>query len=259
VVDAHGQEEVFARRDRARARLAELVTAVVQERRRSGEPHPDMLQVFMEVEYLDGQKLSDEEIVGMVIWIMFAGFHTSSNTATWTAVELARHPAFAAPIANEIDTIYAGAGALSFAALREIPLLERFVLEVLRLHPPLVTLMRRVKSDFHVQDQVIPAGHTIAISPYVTHRNPAWFPDPERFDPGRPLPEHLFAYIPFGAGRRKCVGNAFALLQVKAIFCALLRRYDFALVDPPESYRDVMPSLILQVSEPCRLRYERRA
>jgi sterol 14-demethylase len=55
------------------------------------------------------------------------------------------------------------------------------------------------------------------------------------------------------------VGNAFALLQVKAIFCALLGRYDFALVDPPESYRDVMPSLILQVSEPCRLRYQRRA
>jgi len=259
VVDAHGQEEVFARRDRARARLAGLVTAVIQERRRSQESHPDMLQVFMEVEYLDGRKLSDDEIVGMVIWIMFAGFHTSSNTATWTAVELARHPALAAPVAREIDTLYAGAGTLSFAALREIPLLERFVLEVMRLHPPLVTLMRRVKSDFQVGEQRIPAGHTIAISPYVTHRNPAWFAEPERFDPERPLPEHVFAYIPFGAGRRKCVGNAFAMLQVKAIFCALLRRYDFKGVDPPESYRDVMPSLILQVSEPCRLRYQRRA
>ena len=259
VVDAHGQEEVFARRDRARARLAGLVTSVIQERRGSRESHPDMLQAFLEVSYLDGRRLSDDEIVGMVIWIMFAGFHTSSNTATWTAVELARHPAFAAPIANEIDSIYAGAGALSFTALREIPLLERFVLEVLRLHPPLVTLMRRVKSDFQVADQRIPAGHTLAISPYVTHRNPAWFPEPERFDPNRPLPEHVFAYIPFGAGRRKCVGNAFALLQVKAIFCALLGRYDFGLVDAPESYRDVMPSLILQVSEPCRLRYQRRA
>jgi sterol 14-demethylase len=162
-------------------------------------------------------------------------------------------------VAREIDAIYGGAGELSFAALREIPLLERFVLEVLRLHPPLVTLMRRVKSDFEVQGQLIPAGDTIAISPYVTHRNPAYFPDPERFDPTRPLPEHVFAFIPFGGGRRKCVGNAFAMLQVKAIFCALLKRYDFELVDPPESYRDVMPSLILQVSEPCRLRYRRRA
>jgi sterol 14alpha-demethylase len=259
VLDPYAAEEIFARRDRSRARLHELVTAVIEQRRRSGEEHPDMLQVFMEVNYLDGRKLSDEEIVGMVIWIMFAGFHTSSNTATWTAVELARHPGLAAPVAREIDSIYDGAQGLSFMALREIPALERFVLEVLRLHPPLVTLMRRVKSDFTVRDQRIPAGDTIAISPYVTHRNPAWFPDPERFDPNRPLPEHVFAYIPFGGGRRKCVGNAFALLQVKSIFCALLKRYDFAPVDPPESYRDVMPSLILQVSEPARLRYRRRS
>jgi sterol 14-demethylase len=258
VLDPYGQDEIFARRDRSRARLSELVTDVVRERRRTGETHPDMLQVFMEVEYLDGRKLSDDEIVGMVIWIMFAGFHTSSNTATWTAVELARHPEFAAPVAQEIDSIYDAAQGLSFASLREIPRLERFVLEVLRLHPPLVTLMRRVKSDFHVQDQVIPAGDMIAISPYVTHRNPAFYAAPERFDPTTSLPEHVFAYIPFGGGRRKCVGNAFALLQVKSIFCALLKRYDFELVDAPETYRDVMPSLILQVSEPARLRYRRR-
>jgi sterol 14-demethylase len=258
VLDPYGAEEVFARRDRSRARLAELVTNVIRERRKSGELHPDMLQVFMEVEYLDGRKLSDDEIVGMVIWIMFAGFHTSSNTATWAAVELARHPGDAAPVAREIASIYGASAGLSFASLREIPLLERFVLEVLRLHPPLVTLMRRVKSDFSVQGQMIPAGDTIAISPYVTHRNPAYYAEPERFDPERPLPEHVFAYIPFGGGRRKCVGNAFALLQVKSIFCALLRSYDFELVDPPETYRDVMPSLILQVSEPARLRYRRR-
>ncbi len=258
VLDPYGQQEVFARRDRSRARLHELVSAAIHARRRSGEAQPDMLQVFLEVAYQDGGRLSDEEIVGMVIWIMFAGFHTSSNTACWTAVELARHPAHAAPVASEIDAIYAGAGELSFAALREIPRLERFVIEVLRLHPPLVTLMRRVKRDFEVQAQRIPAGDTIAISPFVTHRNPDLFADPERFDPARAMPEHVFAYIPFGGGRRKCVGNAFALLQVKAIFCALLKRYAFELVDAPETYRDVMPSLILQVSEPCRLRYRRR-
>src|SRR5262245_20238764 len=259
VVDPYAAEEIFARRDRSRARLAELVTGVIEQRRRTGETHPDMLQVFLELAYLDGRKLSEDEIVGMVIWIMFAGFHTSSNTATWTAVELARHPQFAAPVAREIAAIHPPGSGLSLAALREIPRLERVVLEVLRLHPPLVTLMRRVKRDFHVAGQVIPAGHNIAISPYVTHRNPAYFPDPERFDPTRELPEPVFAFIPFGGGRRKCVGNAFALLQVKAIFCAMLARYEFELVDPPETYRDVMPSLILQVSEPARLRYRRRA
>ena len=258
IVDPYAQTEIFARRDRSRARLAEIIGAVVRERRASGGDHPDMLQAFMEAEYLDGRKLTEHEIVGMVIWIMFAGFHTSSNTATWTIVELARNPATVPEIAREIGSVYQPGGELGFAALRELPLLERFVLEVLRLHPPLVTLMRRVKSDFRVGDQLIPAGDMIAISPYVTHRNPAYYAEPERFAPDRPLPEHVFAYIPFGGGRRKCVGNAFALLQVKSIFCALLSRYRFDLVDPPETYRDVMPSLILRTSDPCRLRYRRR-
>jgi sterol 14-demethylase len=259
ILDPYGQEEIFARRDRSRARLQEIIGEVVRERRRAGGEHPDMLQVFMEAEYLDGSKLSDEAIPGMVVWIMFAGFHTSSNTATWTAVELARHPRFVPDVVREVDAVYGPGRELSFAALREIPALDRFVFEVLRLHPPLVTLMRRVRKDFEYRGCVIPAGDTIVISPYVAHRIPELFPDPERFDPNRPEPKHVFAYIPFGGGRRKCVGNAFALLQVKSIFCALLHRYVFELVDPPETYRDVMPSLILRTSEPCRLRYRRRS
>jgi sterol 14-demethylase len=260
ILDPYGQDEVFARRDRARARLQAIIGEVVRERRRSGRrDHPDMLQTFMEAEYLDGTKLPDELIPGMVVWIMFAGFHTSSNTAAWTLVELARHPELVPAIVREIDAVHGGGAELSFAALRELPELERFVFEVLRLHPPLVTLMRHVRKDFVYRGCTIPAGDTIVISPYVAHRIPEIFPDPERFDPHRPEPPSVFAYIPFGGGRRKCVGNAFALLQVKSIFCALLRRYDFELVDPPGSYVDVMPSLILRVSDPCRLRYRRRS
>jgi len=258
IVDPYGQSEVFTRRDRARARLAEIITEVIRERRRRKSEHADMLQVFMEAEYLDGRRLTEDEITGMIVWIMFAGFHTSSNTATWTIVELARHPEFAAPIVREVDSVYAPGGALGFAALRELPALERFVFEALRLHPPLVTLMRLVKQDFAFRDVVVPAGVTIVISPYVSHRIPELYPDTERFDPTRTFPEHPFAYVAFGGGRRKCVGNAFALLQVKSIFTALLSRYQFELVDPPESYREEMPSLILRTSEPCRLRYRRR-
>jgi len=258
ILDPYGQDEVFARRDRARARLQEIISEVVRERRRTGGDHPDMLQTFMEAEYLDGTKLADELIPGMVVWIMFAGFHTSSNTSTWTIVELARNPEYLPAIVREVDSVHGSGQELSLAALRELPELERFVFEVLRLHPPLVTLMRHVRKDFDYKGCTIPAGDTIVISPYVAHRIPELFPDPERFDPHRPEPASVFALIPFGGGRRKCVGNAFALLQVKAIFCALLRRYEFELVDPPESYREVMPSLILRTSDPCRIRYRRR-
>jgi sterol 14-demethylase len=259
VVDAHSESDVFERRDHARGRLQDMLMEVVRERRRGVGDHPDMLQVFMDARYLDGSQLADELIPGMVVWIMFAGFHTSSNTASWTAVELARHPECVPTIAREIDATYRPGGDLSTAALRTMPALDAFIGEVLRLHPPLVTLMRAVLRDFEYEGDVFEPGTTLVISPYVSHRVPEVFPDPERFDPTRPPPENVFASIPFGGGRRKCVGNAFALLQLQSIFCALLARYEFEPVDPPESYRDVMPSLILRPSEPCRLRYRRRS
>ena len=258
VVDAHSESEVFAKRDEARARLQEMLMPVVAERRAGDPDQPDMLQTFLDARYSDGAPLADDLIPGMIVWIMFAGFHTSSNTASWTAVELARHPEHQPTIASEIREVYTGGGDLSFAALRELPKLDGFVQEVLRLHPPLVTLMRAVLEPFSYKGNTFVPGDTLVVSPYVSHRVPESFPEPERFDPDRPLPEHVFASIPFGGGKRKCVGNAFALLQVKSIFTALLHRYELALVDPPESYRDVMPSLILRPSEPCLLRYTRR-
>ena len=142
--------------------------------------------------------------------------------------------------------------------MRELPLLEGFVAETLRLHPPLVTLMREVVEDFEYKGHVFPPGTNLLISPYVSHRLPEYFPDPERFDPERPTPDNVFALISFGGGGRKCVGNAFAFLQVKSIFCALLADYRFELVESPESIEDWMPSLILGPSEPCHVRYERR-
>ena len=250
--------EVSARRDRARARLAELITERIEQRRGSDQDYPDMLQVYMDARYEDGSALTNDEITGMVIWFMFAGHHTSGNTSSWTAVELARQPALAAAIAEEVDALYRNNAELSRNALKEIPLLQDFILETLRLHPPLVTLTRRAMEDFQWGPYTIPAGSNVMASPYVAHRMAEYFPEPLVFDPSRTEPDNVFAFIPFGAGHRKCVGNAFAILQVKAIFCALLHHYSFELVDPPESYRDIMPSLILRPSEPCRLRYRRR-
>ena len=259
ILDPYGADETFERRDRARARLQDIILEVVRERRREGGDHPDMLDTFMKARYLDGSRLADELIPGMVVWIMFAGFHTSSNTAAWTMVELARHRELAPELAVEIDSVCGEGANLSYAAMRELPRLEAFVFEALRLHPPLVTLMREVLEDFEYKGNVFRKGTTLLISPYVSHRLPEYFPDPERFDPQRAMPDNIFASIPFGGGARKCVGNAFALLQVKSIFCALLSQYEFELVEPAESVQDWMPSLILRPSEPCHVRYRRRA
>ncbi|MBB3048571.1 sterol 14-demethylase [Litorivivens lipolytica] len=262
LLDPNQQKETFKKRDIARERLQELITEEIHRRRdaeaKGEEPLDDMLNIYMTAEYEDGRKLTEHEITGLVIWFMFAGHHTSSNTSAWTLVEIARHPQYHAELVGEIDKLFDGGQELSFNALREIPLLEGFIREALRLHPPLNAISRRVMKPFQFKDYLIEPGCNVMLCPWVAHKLPEYFPNPETFDPKRPAPDNVFAAIPFGGGRRKCVGNAFALLQVKAIFCELLRNFEFELTMPAEDYQEIMPALILRPSDPCTLRYKRR-
>ncbi len=256
--DPYMQQPVFAARDAARARLEEIVSELVAKRRAAGDSYGDALETFMTGTYTDGTHLSGTELTGLIIATMFAGHHTSSGAGAETLLEIARHPEYAAELRAEVDDIYRDGDELSHAALREIPLLEKFVDEVLRLHPPLVILMRKVMEDTEYNGHLIEAGKTVAVSIYESHIDPEYFPDPHTFDPHRNEPEQPFAYIPFGGGRHKCAGSAFALLQLKAIFSALLRRYDFELVGPPADYQDVRQNMTIRPSDPCVLRYRRR-
>lgn len=254
---------VFRRRDRARARLLEMITAIIDQRRASGASAQDALQVLMESRYSDGTALTPNEITGILTASMFAGHHTSSGTEAWTLIELARHPEWMARVVGELDGLYARDAALTYQAFREVPVLESVLKEVLRLHPPLVILMRGVVRDFEVEGVRIPAGMLVAISPAVSHRIPELFRepnrfDPSRYDPGRAEDEAPFAWIPFGGGHHRCSGAAFAIMQLKAITMSLLRRFTFELVDPPDSYGPDYTKMVVQVRQPCRVRYRRR-
>jgi sterol 14-demethylase len=258
ISDPYQDAERFRRRDRARERLEELISERVQKRRESGEWQHDMLQVYMDSTYRDGRHLTDHEITGMVIWFMFAGHHTSSNTTAWTLLEIARHPHYKERLFEEVDALFSGADPLSLRGLREIPLLDGFIREALRLHPPLNAITRRVMADWHYKEYVVEAGKNVMVCPHISHKLPQYFADPERFNPERPASDNLFAEIPFGGGHHKCIGNAFAILQVKAILSTLLHQYDFELTAPPESYGETMPALILRPTDPCVLRYRLR-
>jgi len=258
-VDPYMQQPVFKARDKALLRLQEIIGGIIVERRaNSGIEYGDALETFMAGTYADGSYLTDNEITGLVIATMFAGHHTSSGTATWTLTELARQKSYSAEVLQELQELFKDGAPITFESLREIPRLERFIEEVLRLHPPLILLMRRVIEDIDYKGTLIATGKTVAISIYGSHRNTDYFPDPERFDPHRPKPDTLFAYIPFGGGPHKCAGNAFAMMQLKAIFAALLPRYEFELVDPDETYQDDFSAMVLKPSGPCRLRYKKR-
>lgn len=268
-VDAYAPIESFRRRDAARAELVELVQEIMSRRRAGPKPAKDdrdMLDVLMSVKDEDGaHRFSADEITGVFISMMFAGHHTSSGTAAWTLIELLRHPDVLSGVVAELDELYADGSEVSFQALREIPKLESSIKEALRLHPPLILLLRVAKEEFDAEGYRIDPGDLVGATPAVSNRIPEDFPEPDAFRPeryARPRQEDLvnrWTWIPFGAGRHRCVGANFAMVQLKAIFSVLLRDYEFELAQPSESYRNDHTKMVVQLAQPCTVRYQRRA
>lgn len=255
---------VFRRRDKARARLQELVTGIIAKRAQKPEKSEDAFQLLIDARYDDGSRLSAHEITGMLIGTIFAGHHTTAGTAAWTLLELARRPEQLAQVLNELDAHFGANGEVTFQSLREIPALENVIKEVLRLHPPLIFLIRKVMQDFQFKDYTVKAGKYVCASPRVSHRIADVFPDPEKFDPDRYSETRQedavpFSWIAFGGGKHKCSGNAFAMLQLKAIFSILLRRYTFELIADKDTYQDDFTQMVVQPLSPCRVRYKKRS
>jgi sterol 14-demethylase len=268
-VDPYADIESFRRRDAARAELVELIEGIMARRRAGPTPdgdERDLVDVLMSITDADGnEQFSADVITGMFISMMFAGHHTTSTTASWLIIELLRNPGVMAHVVDEMDALArAGGGAITYQDLREVPWLEASIKETLRLHPPLILLLRLATVPFEVGGHTVPAGKLVGASPAVSNRLPEAFDDPDRFDPSRyvePRQDDLdnpWNWIPFGAGRHRCVGAAFALMQLKAIFCVLLRDWELTAAQPPESYRNDHSKMVVQLAQPCRVRYRRR-
>jgi sterol 14-demethylase len=254
---------VFRRRDRARARLQELVTGIINKRAQKAEKSEDAFQMLIDAAYDDGSRLSPHEITGMLIGTIFAGHHTTAGTAAWTLLELAKRPQYMQEVLVELDSLFGDDGEVTFQSLREIPKLENVIKEVLRLHPPLIFLIRKVMQDFHFKDYTVKAGKYVCASPRVSHRIASIFPEPEKFDPeryseARQEDAQPFSWIAFGGGKHKCTGNAFAMLQLKAIISILLRRYTFEMIGDQDTYQDDFTQMVVQPVSPCRIRYVKR-
>lgn len=263
-VNPHLPIPALRARDRARRALVAKLEAIFRERDVRGGEYGDLFEILRRLHDEDGRRrYDDDQITGMFISLMFAGHHTTSVVSSWGLLEFLMHPGWLERIVTELDEIYADGRDVSYQALREIPVLECALKETLRLHPPLVLLMRKVMEDFHWNGFTIPAGRTVATSPSVSNRMPEHFPEPDRFAPeryeaGREEDRQSFAWIPFGAGRHRCVGAAFAMMQLKAIFSILLRRFEFELAQPAESYGNDVSKMVVAVRQPCRVRYRRR-
>ncbi|MFN7968190.1 MAG: cytochrome P450 [Acidimicrobiales bacterium] len=270
-VDPYADIDSFRRRDAARAALVERVQGIMARRRAAGPPaegeERDLVDVLMSIKDPDGNEhFSADVITGMFISMMFAGHHTTSTTASWFIIEMLRNPDVMAAVVAEMDALAdAGGGEITYQDLREVPWLEASIKETLRLHPPLILLLRLAKVPVSVEGYTIPAGKLVGASPAVSNRLPEAFEDPDRFDPSRyvePRQDDLdnpWNWIPFGAGRHRCVGAAFAMMQLKTIFCILLRDWELTAAQPPETYRNDHSKMVVQLAQPCMVRYRRRS
>ncbi|MFE7415942.1 cytochrome P450 [Rhodococcus sp. NPDC057529] len=268
-VDAYADIESFRRRDEARVQLVALVQDIMTGRIQNppqGKEDRDMLDVLVSIKDEDGnERFTADEITGMFISMMFAGHHTTSGTAAWTLIELLRHPDYAKQVVAELDDLYSDGSDISFGALRQIPKLEAVLKETLRLHPPLIILLRVARGEFEVGGYRIAENDLVAATPAISNRIAEDFPNPDTFDPERyidPNQEDIvnrWTWIPFGAGRHRCVGAAFALMQLKAIFSILLQDWEFEMAQPSETYRNDHSKMVVQLQQPCTVRYRKRS
>ncbi|MGH9030145.1 MAG: cytochrome P450 [Acidimicrobiales bacterium] len=267
-VDPYAEIESFSRRDEARRGLVELVQGIMD--RRAADPQTsdsdrDLLDVLMSIRDEDGTaRFSTDQVTGMFISMMFAGHHTTSGTAAWTLIEMLRHPRVMQDVVSELDELYGQGEEVSYQALREIPHLESAIKEALRLHPPLILVLRVAKEELEVQGFRIAPGKLVGASLSVSNRMSECFSEPDSYMPERyqdPRAEdrdNPWTWIPFGAGRHRCVGAPFAMMQLKAIFSVLLSGWEFELAQSSESYRNDHSKMVVQLVQPCEVRYRKR-
>ena len=225
------------RRYRAAQRaLDDVIYGIIAARRKSGEDRGDLLSMLLAAQDLEGASggMNDKQLRDEVITLFLAGHETTANALTWTWVLLARHPEVEQHLHEEIDAVL-GQRAPAAADVSRLPYTRAVLAESMRLYPPAWTMGRRAAADYRWAGHEIPAGSLILMSQWVVHRDPRFWPDPDRFDPARWLSEAparpRYAYFPFGGGNRVCVGEGFAWTEAILVLATIAQRWRIRL-DP---------------------------
>jgi cytochrome P450 len=195
----------------------------------------DLLDVLLEARAQDGSPLTDAEIADEVATFLLAGHETTANTLSWSLALLSAYPSARQQLEAELDSVLGDRDPDPGDADR-LPWTRAVVAEAMRLYPPAWTIERNALADDEVCGVPVEAGSLVAIPPYLVHRHPEFWPDPAGFDPHRFVGDdpvsaqagparHRYAYIPFGGGRRACVGASFAELETVLVLATMARRY----------------------------------
>ncbi|MYZ46741.1 cytochrome P450 [Propylenella binzhouense] len=213
----------------ARRYLRAELGRVIAERRRSPVPRDDLIELLLAACDGDtGRRMGDEELADNLLTFVTAGHETTALALTWSLYLLGGSPATEARVRQEIHAEMPPGAAVTPAAVERLPFTRQVILEAMRLYPPAPLIVRKAVRPVRIGPVAVEEGARVQVPVYVVHRHRALWAAPDRFDPGRFAPEaakarHRYAYLPFGAGPRICIGMGFALLEATAILAVLLR------------------------------------
>jgi cytochrome P450 len=190
--------------------------------------------LLMAVDEEDNAQMTDQQARNEAITLYIAGHETSANALTWAWYLLSQHPEAQTKLLDELHAVLAGR-APSALDLPKLHYTEMIIKEALRLYPPAWIFSREVMEDIMLEDYHIKKGATIVVSPYVTHHDPRYFDSPEQFLPERFALENeklipRFAYFPFGGGPRVCIGQPFAMAEMKLVLATIAQQYHLSLL-----------------------------
>jgi len=224
--------------ERARDRLDRIVYGLIADRRKSGKDAGDLLSMLLlaqdDTQDDDGGRMTDKQVRDEALTLLIAGHETTANALTWTWYLLSQNPVAEAKLHAELDCVLGGR-LPTFEDVPRLPYTTGVFSESLRLYPPAWAIGRKSIADYEIDGYRIPAKSILLTSPWVVHRDPRWFPQPERFDPDRWKPEIAearpkFSYFPFGGGARVCIGERFAWAEGALVLATIAQRWKMRLV-----------------------------
>ena len=214
------------------ARIDEVLFQLIEQRRAEGGSHDDMLSMLLDMRDTDGSGLDDLSLRDEAMSMFIAGYETTAASVAWGMVRMALDPELAAPLVAEVDEVL-GHRLPTPADVARLPTVSRFFQEALRLHGPVFFLAREAAEDDVIDGHQIAAGTMVVLMMDSIHRHPSTWEDPDRFDPDRFLEarsahRHPTAWVPFGAGQRKCIGKGFAMMEGVFLLAMILQRFRLA-------------------------------
>lgn len=250
------------RMKQAKARLDSVMYRIIREHRASAPSHRDVLSMLLQAQDLeaDGSFMTDEQIRDEALTLFLAGHETTAIALSWTWYLLSLNPDIEKKLHAEIDQVL-GSRLPTVSDLPALPYARMVLTESLRYYPPAWVISRMAVADHRIDGHLIPPRTQVLISPYLMHRDARFFQDPERFFPERWTPDAaakqpVFTFLPFGAGPRNCIGEAFAWMEGILVLATIAQRWRLQLM--PDHPIELEPRITLRPKYGIRMVVEPR-